>query len=266
MAEEPFSRLELLYGEENLRILQDAEVLLCGTGGVGSWAAEALARSAVGHITLVDFDLVRPSNLNRQLCALHSTIGQPKIQVLAERLRDINPAISVTTMPLQLTPENCDALLLSKHWDCVIDAIDDRPAKLQLLRTCVQNRIFVVSSMGAALKQDLRAVRVDDISKSKNCRLARAIRKQLHREGITTGIQVVYSEELPPKPNVESEPEEEGEKRPLPSSVFLPALFGLHCANAAIQGMLKKVIRFAMEDGHPARLVCTVSPPPAGRQ
>ncbi len=234
----PFSRLELLYGAENLRILRDAEVLLCGTGGVGSWAAEALARTAVGHITLVDFDRVHQSNLNRQLCALHSTLEQPKATVLAERLRDINPEIVVTPLLLQLTPENCAELLLSKRWNCVIDAIDDRPAKLQILRTCVLNKIPVVSSMGAAKKQDMHAVRVDDIAKSKNCRLARAIRKQLHRDGITTGIQVVYSEELPPISLNETEADTPGEKRPLPSSVFLPALFGLHCANAAIQAIL----------------------------
>ena len=239
MDNNPFSRLELLYGAENLRILREAEVLLCGTGGVGSWAAEALARTAVGHITLVDPDVVRPSNLNRQLCALHSTLGHPKTTVLAERLRDINPDIAVTPSPLRLTPENCAELLLSKRWNCVIDAIDDRPAKLQLLRTCVQNAIPVVSSMGAAGKNDIQAVRVSDISRSKNCRLARAIRKQLHREGITTGIQVVFSEEISGPPASQEEPEQAGDKRPLPSSIFLPAVFGLHCANAAIQTILR---------------------------
>ena len=236
--QEEFSRLELLLGADALRRLQNAHVLLLGVGGVGSWAAEALARTAIGHLTLVDFDTVKASNINRQLPALHSTLGRPKVEVVAQRLLDINPQLDLTALNLHLTPDNLPDLLLQRPWSHVIDAIDERAAKVAALALCVQHGIPVVSSMGAARKTSSDGIAVVDIAQTSGCHLARLVRKALRRLGVTTGIPVVFSPALPDEPQAEATPETPGERRPMGTIAFLPAIFGIKCAEHAVSAIL----------------------------
>jgi len=241
-AEDAFSRLRLLVGPVACQQLSQAQILLCGAGGVGSWAAEALIRGGIGHLTLVDFDCIKASNLNRQLQALHSTLGQSKAEVLAQRLRDINPQAEITALLLHITAENCTELLQRQPWTYIIDAIDERQAKLALLCACANQKLPVISSMGAANKLLPGEVRVTDISRTEGCPLAKTLRKYLRREGILDGIQVVYSPELPVLLSngayTADSVEAEGEKRPLGTISYLPALFGLHCAAAVLTHIL----------------------------
>lgn len=233
-----FARLKLLLGADALQRLQQARVLVLGVGGVGSWAAETLVRSAVGHLTIVDFDMVKASNINRQLLALHSTIGQPKVDAMAQRLLDINPDLKLDTLNRRLTADNVPELLDSQPWSYVIDAIDERPPKVAAIVHCLKNNIPVVSSMGAANKLTTDGIQVLDISKTSGCHLARLVRKALHRQGLSEGLPVVCSTALPVETD-STEPEAPGEKRPLGTIAFLPASFGLKCAEVAIQHILQ---------------------------
>lgn len=241
-APEAFSRLELLVGSGGLARLRQARILLCGVGGVGSWAAEALVRGGVGHLTIVDFDTIKASNLNRQLEALHSTLGKNKTECMRNRLLDIAPEAEVQALNLKLTPENCQELLLANSWNYVIDAIDERPAKLALLKTCVENQIPVISSMGSGNKLGAEPVQVVDLFQSSGCPLAKLLRKNLKKMGISSGIQVVVSSELPvvlSNGKFTSElPEQDGEKRPLGTISYMPALFGLRCAAFVLEKLL----------------------------
>ncbi|MBN2451222.1 MAG: tRNA threonylcarbamoyladenosine dehydratase [Lentisphaeria bacterium] len=245
-AGEPFERLRLLVGAEGLALLRRARVAVFGVGGVGSYAAEALARAAVGHLVLVDFDVVKASNINRQLPALVSTLGQPKVQVMAARIRDINPDCEVVPLPECIEPDGV-ADRLRGHWDGIVDAVDRADVKIALLAECVRRGIPVVSSMGAANKLLPGAIRTDDISRSRQCPLARAIRKGLRRLGIASGVTVVYSEELPIRlPGAghafqAPAPEEEGDKRAQGTVSYMPALFGLCCAAAILRQIVAGV-------------------------
>lgn len=236
--DDAFSRLELLLGHDGREKLANASVFICGVGGVGSWAAEALVRGGVGHLTIMDPDVVKPSNINRQLCALHSTIGRLKVDVLEERLKDISPEAEITVIPQRLQPEDCQKLIENGNYTCVIDAIDERPPKISLIMACYAQGVPIVSSMGAANKMNPSSVRVADISDTSGCSLARIIRKTLRKVGITTGVTVVFSPELPYS-EIGEDAETEGEKRPLGSISYMPAIFGLHCASAAIRQILK---------------------------
>lgn len=187
-----YSRTGQLIGEEGLERLKESSVLIVGIGGVGSYAAEAVARAGVGSITLMDGDIVQPSNLNRQLVALTSTLGRNKAEVMAERIRDIDPAADVTA--LARFYEEDDALDLTA-FDWVIDAIDSVIAKTALIRTAVDNDVNIVSAMGAARKFDTQ-FKVADISKTSTCPLAKVMRKRLRDIGIEH-LPVVYSEEKP---------------------------------------------------------------------
>ena len=233
-----FSRTALLVGEAGLARLAAARVVVAGVGGVGSYAAEALARAGVGNLTLIDSDLVAASNINRQLHALSSTVGLPKVAVMAERLQQINPALVLTLCQTLITPDNVPELL-SSGYDLVLDAIDSFSAKLALLQGCVEQQIAVISSMGAAGKRDPSQVRIADLSESHGCRLARKVRKELRRTGISSGVTVVYSAE---PCNVErlGETDSGGDaRRPLGSISYLPATFGLFMASAAIRTLLE---------------------------
>lgn len=238
-----FERLRLLVGPDGMDRLQRARVLVFGVGGVGSFAAEALARAAIGHLTLVDHDTVRPSNINRQLHALTATVGRPKVEVMAERLRAIQPACDLVARQEKVLAEAVGAWF-EGDWDYVVDAIDDGDAKLALLAECVRRGVKVVSSMGAANKLLPGEVRTVDISQSRRCPLARRMRKYLRRIGIEHGITVVYSEELPLRllgadGSFQSDtPEKQGEKRPQGTISYMPALFGLHCASVVLRHLL----------------------------
>ena len=195
MALHRFSRTELLIGTSGLSNLGGKHVMICGVGGVGSYAAEALGRAGVGKITLVDFDDVCLTNCNRQIHALSSTVGQPKVEVMAARLRDINPNAEIIAAKEFFSQENAERLLTPPP-DYVLDAIDHFTAKAALITSCRQQGIPIISSMGAANKLDPTKIEVSDISVSKNCRMARSMRKILKNSGITSGVQVVYSTEL----------------------------------------------------------------------
>jgi tRNA A37 threonylcarbamoyladenosine dehydratase len=189
-----FSRTELLVGQVGLDRLRNSRVMICGIGGVGSYAAEALARAGVGRITLVDFDDICLTNVNRQLHALSSTVGQPKVEVMAARLRDINPQAEIIPVKAFFSRANAEELL-SPRPDYVLDAIDHFTAKTALITICREQGIPVVSSMGAANKLDPTKIQVADIAETRNCRMARSMRKILRKAGIESGVQVVFSTE-----------------------------------------------------------------------
>lgn len=228
-------REEMLLGAPVLERLAASTVAVVGCGGVGAFAAEMVARAGVGRIILMDSDVVGESNRNRQLIALTSTMGQPKCDVLAARLRDINPALEVETVQDYLEADRVADQLAS--WpgkvDFLIDAIDTLSPKLALIRFCVERRIPLVSSMGAGAKVDATKVRLADLSKSFNCPLAFIVRKRLGKMGIRKGFPVVFSEELPDRESI-VETSERNKKSQVGTISYLPAVFGCVCAQAAL--------------------------------
>ena len=227
-----FSRAELLLGEETLHKLRSARVALFGIGGVGSFAAEALARGGVGHITLVDGDTVSITNINRQLIALHSTVGKEKTAVMAERIADISPETEVETYPVVYGAENRDLLDFSTY-DYVIDAIDTVTSKLILIEEAKKAGVPVISCMGTGNKFHPERFEVTDISKTSVCPLAKIMRKELKVRGIKN-VKVVYSKEEPQKP---AESPETG-KRQIPGSLsFVPPVAGLLLAGEVIRNI-----------------------------
>ncbi len=249
MSEHRFSRMRLLVGGEGMDKLQAARVVIFGIGGVGSYAAEALARAGVGHLTLVDFDEICVTNVNRQIHALNSTIGQQKVEAMAERCRQINPRALVVPIHRFYDAEASDELL-GPGYDYVLDCIDHITAKLHLLESCVQRKLPIISSMGAANKVDPIQIKVADISKTEKCRLARIIRKELRKRRISKGVQVVFStEEFRPLsdetavcaencvcPNKEEQRWSCDDRRViLGSSSYIPPIFGLTMAGEVIR-------------------------------
>lgn len=231
-----FERQELLLGEAAMKKLKNARVALFGVGGVGSYAAEALARSGIGHIMLVDDDTVSMSNINRQLCALHSTVGRPKVDVVAERLLDINPALVIDKRREFVLPDNIEGFELS-GFDYVIDAIDTVSAKLAIAEVCTANAVPLISSMGTGNKQDPTALKVTDISKTNTCPLARVMRRELKKRGISH-LRVVYSEEEAMTP-LERITSESGKSVP-GSLAFVPSVAGLIAAGEAVKHLISK--------------------------
>ncbi|MDN5344739.1 MAG: tRNA threonylcarbamoyladenosine dehydratase [Clostridia bacterium] len=227
----------MLVGQEGRYRLAAARVGVIGTGGVGSFAVEGLARAGVGYLELVDPDVVRPSNLNRQLPALQSTLGQPKVEVLARRCRDINPELTVVTWQEAYSPHT-GCKFVRPDLDYLVDAIDSVGAKIDLLATALEAGVPIVSSMGAGNRLDPTRLRVADISATKGCPLARAVRRGLRARGITGGLTVVYSEE-PPHPLLSPRGIEPGERHPPGSMVFVPAVAGLLLANLLVRDLLK---------------------------
>ena len=193
-SEHRFSRLDLLIGKEGVARLAGAAVAVFGVGGVGSFAVEALARGGVGRLTLVDFDDICLTNVNRQLHALDGTIGRAKVQVMAERCRAINPALQVEPLKAFYSADN-SVELLDRGYDYVIDCIDHISAKLHLIQSCKERGLPIIASMGAANKLDPAQIKVADLAHTRTCRLARVIRRELRRRGINGGVKVVYSTE-----------------------------------------------------------------------
>jgi len=231
-------RTALILGEEGLERLKAATVAVVGVGGVGAYAAEMLVRAGLGHIILIDSDDVSITNKNRQLIALDSTVGRVKAYVLRERLLDINPALEATVLPIYLEADRVGETFAPYKLDFVVDAIDTVAPKLALIKWCYENRIKSVSSMGAGAKTDATKIRIADISRTFNCSLAFVVRKRLRKAGITKGVKVVFSEELPdPKAVI---PVEERNKCSLVGSIsYIPAVFGCCCAQAAIACLTK---------------------------
>ncbi len=233
-----FSRTALLVGDAGLARLAASRVAVVGIGGVGSYAAEALARAGVGSLTLVDSDLIHPSNINRQIHALASTIGLPKVTVMAGRLQQINPSLQITSRQMFVTPENVSELLVP-GFDLVLDAIDTFSAKLALIKGCLAADLPIFSSMGAAGKLDPSRVRIADLSESHGCRLARKLRKELRRSGISRGVTVVYSDEPCSFECLGEADAGDDTRRPLGSISYLPATFGLFMAAEAVRHLLR---------------------------
>jgi tRNA A37 threonylcarbamoyladenosine dehydratase len=236
-----FTRTLQLLGPEQFERLRGSTVAVFGLGGVGSYAVENLARAGIGRLRLIDFDVVKPSNINRQLFALHSTVGRSKAEVARERVLDINPVCEIEALGDFAGEENLEELLeLRPRANVVVDAIDSLSPKLHLLAESRERALPVVSSMGAAGGLDPSMVRVGDLSETRVCPLARLLRKRLHRRGIYTGIRCVYSTEQPavgePIPVVEEETLERGRVRtPLGSISYMPALFGLLAAAEVVR-------------------------------
>ncbi|MBR4539209.1 MAG: tRNA threonylcarbamoyladenosine dehydratase [Clostridia bacterium] len=238
-----FSRSALLIGREGIEKLSRARVALFGVGGVGGYVAEALARSGIGSFDLFDPDSVSLTNLNRQIVALHSTLGQPKAETLARRLKDINPAIKVTAHPLFYLPENADQVDLSA-FDYIADAIDTVTAKLDLIERAYHLGVPMISAMGAGNRLDPSQVRVGDIFETKDCPLARIMRKELRKRGIPS-LRVAYSTEpaLSPLPEeaaaLQAEtPASDAPRRDTPGSMlFVPAAMGLIMAAAIVRDL-----------------------------
>ena len=229
------TRTALLLGTEGMRRLAASHVLVVGLGGVGAYAAEEIARAGVGRMTLVDADVVSLSNLNRQLPALHSTLGKPKAEVMAARLRDINPDLEIEVRNCFVRDEETEALLDAAHYDFVVDAIDTLSPKTFLIYHALQRHLPIISSMGAGAKVDPSRIRRADISKTTDCALARAVRKRLRGMGISSGLPVVFSTE-PANPQAILEVEDEACKRTTTGTVsYMPALFGCYLASYVIR-------------------------------
>lgn len=231
-------RTSILLGEQMLDSLAAKKVMVVGLGGVGAYAAEMLCRAGIGNMILIDSDTVGQTNLNRQLIALNSTIGKLKTDVLAERLKDINPKVNLTVVPEYVEEENLEAIFAQAgELDYVVDAIDTLAPKISLIKYCVEHKIPHVSAMGAGAKLDATKIRIADISKSYNCPLAYILRKKLRKEGISKGFKVVFSEELPDRDAIVPM-EERNKKSQVGTISYLPAVFGCVCAQAAIEHLI----------------------------
>jgi tRNA A37 threonylcarbamoyladenosine dehydratase len=234
------SRTQLLIGEEALVRLSSVHVLVVGLGGVGAYVAEMLCRSGVGELTLVDGDVFTETNLNRQLPALRTTLGKPKTEVLAERLLSINPNVKLHLHSVFLRDELTTELLQKCRYDFVVDAIDTLSPKVFLLYHALQNGLRVVSSMGSAGKMDPSQVKIADISKSEYCRLAKMVRKRLHKLGVKRGITVVYSTETLVDSAVVLTKDEEPNKNSTVGTIsYMPAVFGCFLASFVIRELIK---------------------------
>ena len=233
--DERFLREEMLLGSRAMEKLRGSHVAVFGLGGVGSWCAEALGRSGVGRLTLVDEDTVGPSNINRQLCALGSTLGRPKAQVMAERIKDINPEAEIKALTARYEAASREELLAD--FDFVVDAIDLVSCKLDLIISCRQRGIPIVSALGTGNKRDAMQLRLDDISKTCGCALARVVRKELRRLGVEHH-PVVFSPEEPMEPEQREAPPPG--RRSIPGSlVWVPAAAGMLLCQYVVEKLLE---------------------------
>jgi len=235
-------RTRMLFGAEAIDILHKARVAVFGIGGVGGYAVEVIARSGVGHIDLIDNDTVSLSNLNRQIVALHSTVGEEKVEVARQRILDINPYCCVEVFKMFYLPDNAESIDLSKY-DYVVDCIDTIKAKIDLATRCHDLGIPLISSMGAANKVDTTAWRVADISKTSIDPIAKIVRKQLRKRGIEH-LKVVFSEEKPIQTAVEqSSISTEPTTRPIPASnAFVPAVAGIVIGGEVVKDLIATAV------------------------
>jgi tRNA A37 threonylcarbamoyladenosine dehydratase len=232
-------RAELLFKEEGLNRLRNSNVLVVGLGGVGSFAAEFLARAGVGKMTIVDGDTVDITNINRQLPALHSTVGQPKVKIVGDRLMDINPELNLTRVEEFLSPERAIEIV-TPDFDYVLDCIDSVTPKLNLIIAAKRKKVKVISNMGAGGKLLSNKIVVKDISKTDVCPLAKNIRKRLRKEGISSGVKAVYSLEHPDETSLKTTDGSNYKKSFYGTNSWMPALFGLHAAETVVKHLIKK--------------------------
>ena len=228
-------RTRLLLGEEKMERLQQAHVLVVGLGGVGAYAAEMICRAGVGRMTIVDADTVQPTNINRQLPALHSTMGREKAEVLAARFKDINPDIQLTVLPVFLKDDNIPELLDAARYDFIVDAVDTLAPKCYLIAEALKRHIKIVSSMGAGAKSDITQIRFADIWDTYHCGLSKAVRKRLQKLGIKRKLPVVFStEQADPKAVLLTE-DEQNKKSTCGTVSYMPAVFGCYLAEYVIK-------------------------------
>jgi tRNA A37 threonylcarbamoyladenosine dehydratase len=232
------SRTQLLLGDEPIEQLLSKNVLVVGLGGVGAICAEMIARVGVGKMTIVDADTVDLSNTNRQIQSLHSTAGKLKAEVLAERLRDINPLIDLTVLCIYIKEEETRKILDETNFDYAVDCIDTLSPKVYFIKECIDRKIPLVSSLGAGGKLDPSQVMITDISKTYECNLARYVRKKLHAMGIQKGLTVVFSPEKVDQSKV-IETEKAFPKKSLIGTIsYMPAIFGCTVASVVIRGLI----------------------------
>ncbi len=232
-------RTELLIGKEALEKLASKKVLIVGLGGVGSFAAEFIARAGIGNLTIVDGDVVDVSNKNRQLPALNSTVGLKKAKVMADRILDINPEINLRVIDSFQRPEHTMQLVADEKFDYVMDCIDSVTPKVYLIKTCMENQQRLISSMGAGGKTDASKVKVTDIAQTFNCPFARNVRKRLHRHGVYKGFKAVFNEAEINRDAVKLTDGSNFKKSFYGTISFMPALFGLMMAAEVINDLRK---------------------------
>lgn len=231
-------RAELLFKEEGLERLKNAKVMVVGLGGVGSFAAEFLARAGVGNMTIVDGDTVDITNINRQLPALHSTVGMPKVQVVGDRLMDINPELNLIRIEEFISPERAHEII-TEDFDYILDCIDSITPKVNLILAAKRKKVKVISNMGAGGKLMANKVVIKDISKTEVCPLAKQIRKRLKKEGISSGVKAVFSLEKPDESSLKMTDGKNFKKSFFGTNSWMPALFGLHAAEHVVRYILK---------------------------
>ncbi len=232
--ENQFERTRKIFGEDAMKRLSASTVAVFGVGGVGGYVVEALARSGIGHIVLVDKDEVSLTNLNRQIIALHSTLGKPKVQVMKERIMDINPDAAVDAFQCFFLPENADTFDFSSY-DFVVDAVDTVSAKIELILRSQAAGTPVISSMGAGNKTNPALFEVADIYKTSVCPLARVMRHELKKRGVRK-CKVVYSKEMPVVPKTDGSESGVVPKKPVPgSTAFVPSAAGLLIASEVVR-------------------------------
>ena len=232
-------RAELLFKPEGLNKLQNANVLVVGLGGVGSFAAEFLVRAGVGNMTIVDGDTVDITNINRQLPALHSTVGKSKVEVVGDRLMDINPELNLVRLNEFLSPERAFEIV-TPEFDYVLDCIDSITPKLNLLISAKRQKVKVISNMGAGGKYDASKVKVSDISRTEYCPLAKNMRKRLKEHKISKGVKAVFSTEMPDQSSIKLTDGKNYKKSFYGTNSWMPCLFGLHAAETVVKYLLKK--------------------------
>lgn len=233
-------RTELLFKAEGLSNLKNAHVMVVGLGGVGSFAAEFLARAGVGSLTIVDGDVVDITNINRQLPALHSTVGMPKVHVVGDRLMDINPELNLVRVEEFLSPDRA-LEIVDEKFDYVLDCIDSVTPKLNLIISCKRKRVKIISSMGAGGKMEASKVKVADITNTMNCFLAKTIRRRLKAVKIDK-LKVVYSSEIQDESSLKMTDGSNFKKSFYGTNSYMPCLFGLYAAETVIRYLLKKVV------------------------
>ncbi len=236
-------RTRILVGDAGLERLARSHVLVAGLGGVGGACAEALCRAGVGRMTILDHDTVAPSNLNRQVVALQSTVGQPKAEVMGERLRAINPELDLTGLPLFLRPDAAAALVHENRFDLVLDCIDSIACKAALVAACIEHGTAVASSMGAGGRLDPGQARLTTLDHTRHCGLAREMRKRLRRAGHPLDVPVVYSPEEPVKalPHQPVDGDPEARPRAVNGTIsYMPNLFGQMLAGHGIRMLLER--------------------------
>lgn len=228
-------RTALLLGEEKMERLRNAHVLVVGLGGVGAYAAGMICRAGVGRMTIVDADTVQSTNLNRQLPALHSTLGMPKANILEARFKDINPELELKVLPVFLKDENIPELLDAARYDFIVDAIDTLSPKCYLIYHALQRRIKIVSSMGAGAKSDITQVRFADLWDTYHCGLSKAVRKRLQKMGVKRKVPVVFSTEQADSNAVLLTDDEMNKKSTCGTVSYMPAVFGCYLAEYVIK-------------------------------